>query len=98
MFDDNVMILDVLLDQLLHRVPGMSQAQVSQLINGPESFTPDSKPILGESPEVSLLVSFFYSKKIYIVTYCAQNIPDYTSEETFFQNNLGKNTHADYPR
>ena len=31
----------------------MQNAQVKQLINGPESFTPDGRYILGEAPEVS---------------------------------------------
>lgn len=41
------------MDQMLHRMPIMEQAQVQQLINGPESFTPDGKCIMGEAPEVS---------------------------------------------
>ena len=40
------------LDQLLHRFPVMEKAEVKQMINGPESFTPDGKYILGEAPEV----------------------------------------------
>lgn len=34
------------------RVPSLAQAGVRQLINGPESFTPDGNFILGEAPEV----------------------------------------------
>jgi sarcosine dehydrogenase len=38
--------------QAIGRVPALEQAGVKQLINGPESFTPDGNFILGESPEV----------------------------------------------
>jgi len=34
------------------RVPSLAQAGIRQLINGPESFTPDGNFILGEAPEV----------------------------------------------
>lgn len=36
----------------LHRVPGLAEAGVRELINGPEAFTPDGNFILGEAPEV----------------------------------------------
>ena len=41
-----------LMAQALARVPGLETAGVKQLLNGPESFTPDGNFILGESPEV----------------------------------------------
>jgi sarcosine dehydrogenase len=34
------------------RVPALQQAGINQLINGPESFTPDGNFILGEAPEL----------------------------------------------
>ncbi len=34
------------------RVPALATAGINQLINGPESFTPDGNFILGEAPEV----------------------------------------------
>ena len=37
----------------LGRVPALQTAGVKQLINGPESFTPDGAFILGEAPEVA---------------------------------------------
>ncbi len=37
----------------LPRVPALERAGVKQLLNGPESFTPDGNFILGEAPEVS---------------------------------------------
>src|SRR3546814_15198020 len=40
----------------LGRVPALETAGVKQLINGPESFTPDGNFILGEAPE---LTNFF---------------------------------------
>jgi 4-methylaminobutanoate oxidase (formaldehyde-forming) len=41
-----------LMEQALIRVPALAQAGVKELINGPESFTPDGNFILGEAPEV----------------------------------------------
>lgn len=38
--------------QALARVPALATAGVKQLINGPESFTPDGNFILGEAPEL----------------------------------------------
>ncbi|XP_033102420.1 pyruvate dehydrogenase phosphatase regulatory subunit, mitochondrial-like isoform X2 [Anneissia japonica] len=40
------------LDSFLLRVPSAETVEVQQLFNGPESFTPDGKFLLGESPEV----------------------------------------------
>ncbi|TDJ21252.1 MAG: FAD-dependent oxidoreductase [Gammaproteobacteria bacterium] len=37
----------------LPRVPALATAGVKQLLNGPESFTPDGNFILGEAPEVA---------------------------------------------
>jgi 4-methylaminobutanoate oxidase (formaldehyde-forming) len=45
-----------LMAQALVRVPALEHAGVKELINGPESFTPDGNFILGEAPE---LESFF---------------------------------------
>jgi 4-methylaminobutanoate oxidase (formaldehyde-forming) len=36
----------------LGRVPALAEAGIKQMINGPESFTPDGNFILGEAPEV----------------------------------------------
>jgi 4-methylaminobutanoate oxidase (formaldehyde-forming) len=40
------------LELTLGRVPALENAGIKQLINGPESFTPDGNFILGEAPEV----------------------------------------------
>ncbi|KAK3757648.1 hypothetical protein RRG08_000161 [Elysia crispata] len=45
----------ILLDQMLHRIPSMQTAEVRQMINGPESFTPDSRMLLGKSPKMGQL-------------------------------------------
>jgi len=37
--------------QAISRVPAMETAGIKQLLNGPESFTPDGNFILGEAPE-----------------------------------------------
>ncbi len=42
-----------LMEQALLRVPALERAGVKQLINGPESFTPDGNFILGEAPELA---------------------------------------------
>jgi 4-methylaminobutanoate oxidase (formaldehyde-forming) len=39
----------------LGRVPALERAGIKQMINGPESFTPDGNFILGEAPEVKNL-------------------------------------------
>src|SRR4051812_35280873 len=41
-----------LMEQALARVPALAKAGIKQVINGPESFTPDGNFILGEAPEV----------------------------------------------
>ncbi len=43
---------ETLMAQALERVPALEYAGVKQLINGPESFTPDGNFILGEAPEL----------------------------------------------
>ena len=41
-----------IMQQALERVPALATAGVKQLVNGPESFTPDGNFILGQAPEV----------------------------------------------
>jgi len=41
-----------ILDQAMARVPPLAGASAKELINGPESFTPDGNFILGAAPEV----------------------------------------------
>lgn len=41
-----------IMEQALARVPDLQTAGVKQLLNGPESFTPDGNFILGEAPEL----------------------------------------------
>ncbi|MFP6695845.1 MAG: FAD-binding oxidoreductase, partial [Alphaproteobacteria bacterium] len=43
---------EILMENALHRIPALAEAEVRQFINGPESFTPDSNYILGEAPEL----------------------------------------------
>ncbi len=40
-----------LMEQAIARVPALEHAGVKEMINGPESFTPDGNFILGEAPE-----------------------------------------------
>ena len=39
------------MEDAIYRVPALENAGVKQLLNGPESFTPDGNFILGEAPE-----------------------------------------------
>ena len=41
-----------MMELALGRVPALAHAGIKQLINGPESFTPDGNFILGEAPEL----------------------------------------------
>ena len=41
-----------IMEQALGQVPALADVGVRQMINGPESFTPDGNFILGEAPEV----------------------------------------------
>jgi glycine cleavage system T protein len=40
------------LDSARARVPALRAGEIAQLFNGPESFTPDTRVILGEAPEL----------------------------------------------
>ena len=40
------------MDEMLHRVPALQEAEIRQMVNGAESFTPDAHPIMGEAPQV----------------------------------------------
>ncbi|XP_078606753.1 pyruvate dehydrogenase phosphatase regulatory subunit, mitochondrial-like [Branchiostoma floridae x Branchiostoma japonicum] len=41
-----------IMEQATHRMPALQDAEIRQFLNGPESFTPDMAPILGEAPEL----------------------------------------------
>jgi glycine cleavage system T protein len=41
----------VLMEQAVHRIPSLAAAPVRRQVNGPESFTPDGRYMLGEAPE-----------------------------------------------
>ncbi len=40
-----------MMEGALHRLPGLAEAEVKMLLNGPESFTPDGMFMLGETAE-----------------------------------------------
>jgi sarcosine dehydrogenase len=52
LLDSNYDHFSQIMKQALVRVPGLQIAGVKQLLNGPESFTPDGNFILGEAPEL----------------------------------------------
>ena len=43
------------MDQIMWRIPEFERAEIRQMVNGAESFTPDEKPIVGPAPNVSFL-------------------------------------------
>ncbi len=51
LFDDDWDHFEQHMEQAIARVPALSEAGVKQMINGPESFTPDGNFILGRPPE-----------------------------------------------
>jgi 4-methylaminobutanoate oxidase (formaldehyde-forming) len=51
LFDDDWDHFEQHMAQAIARVPALAQAGVKQMINGPESFTPDGNFILGRAPE-----------------------------------------------
>ena len=57
-----------LLNEMLHRVPALKKAEIRQMVNafnGPESFTPDGLPFLGEAPEVTCNKKWTIAANIY---------------------------------
>ena len=53
LLDSNWEQFEQFMNLALPRVPALQGAGVKQLLNGPESFTPDGNFILGEAPELS---------------------------------------------
>ena len=56
LLDNNLQHFEPMLELAMGRVPALEQTGIKQMINGPESFTPDGNFILGEAPE---LANFF---------------------------------------
>ncbi|CCM78011.1 GcvT family protein [Rhizobium mesoamericanum] len=52
LLDSNFEHFEQIMEQALGRVPALETVGVKQLLNGPESFTPDGNFILGEAPEL----------------------------------------------
>ena len=53
LFDDDYDHFEQHMSQAIERVPALAHVGVKQMINGPESFTPDGNFILGSAPECS---------------------------------------------
>nr|WP_323777843.1 FAD-dependent oxidoreductase [Amylibacter sp.] len=53
LLESNFDHFEQLVELALPRVPALQTAGIKQLINGPESFTPDGNFILGEAPEMA---------------------------------------------
>jgi 4-methylaminobutanoate oxidase (formaldehyde-forming) len=52
LFDEDWDHFEQHMDAALARIPALASAGIKQMINGPESFTPDGNFILGEAPEL----------------------------------------------
>ena len=52
LLDSNFDHFEQIMEQALGRIPALESVGVKQLLNGPESFTPDGNFILGEAPEL----------------------------------------------
>ena len=52
LLDDDWEQFEILMTNGLIRVPALETAEVRQMVNGPECFTPDTNFILGEAPEL----------------------------------------------
>jgi sarcosine dehydrogenase len=52
LFDDDFDHFEQHMEQALARVPALGTTGIKQMINGPESFTPDGNFILGRAPEL----------------------------------------------
>ena len=51
LLDNDFDHFEPLMEQAIARVPSLADAGIKQMLNGPESFTPDGNFILGEAPE-----------------------------------------------
>jgi glycine cleavage system T protein len=49
---DDLEHIEPLLEAAIHRVPALGNVGIQLFFNGPESFTPDDRYLLGETPEV----------------------------------------------
>ena len=52
-----IVVIEILMDEMLHRVPALGNTEIRQIINGPECFTPDGSPLFGEAPEVIIALN-----------------------------------------
>lgn len=52
LLQDDLDHFEPIMERALGRVPALETAGIRQILNGPESFTPDGNFILGEAPEV----------------------------------------------
>ena len=52
LLDDDWTHFEPLMEQAIARVPALAMTGIKQLINGPESFTPDGNWMIGEAPEL----------------------------------------------
>ena len=56
--------VEPLIDSIMNRIPAMKNAEIRQMVNGPESFTPDLHAIMGEAPEVIVCLTILELNKL----------------------------------
>ena len=56
------------MDQIMWRIPEFERAEIRQMVNGAESFTPDEKSIVGTAPNVHVHV-YISSLTVYVQEY-----------------------------
>ena len=52
MFEEDWAHAEPMLEASIHRVPALAALGTKQFLNGPESFTPDTRQIMGRAPEL----------------------------------------------
>ncbi|MGI9387905.1 MAG: GcvT family protein, partial [Methyloligellaceae bacterium] len=52
LFDEDWDHFEPMMLNAMHRIPALEEAEARTLLNGPESFTPDGHPIVGETAEL----------------------------------------------
>lgn len=76
LFDFDMNAFSEIMEGAVHRVPRLAQTGIKATICGPEAFTPDRKPLIGEDAEVSGLYhgSGFNSSGMMMSGGCAEQL------------------------
>ncbi|XP_042875466.1 sarcosine dehydrogenase, mitochondrial-like isoform X2 [Penaeus japonicus] len=76
LFDFDMSAFSEIMEGAVHRVPRLAQTGIKTTICGPEAFTPDRKPLIGEDPDVSGMYhgSGFNSSGMMMAGGCAEQL------------------------